>query len=176
MTVDTNMSDEKDTNMSDENIKTAEGIKALYKHPPSTKPYLLQLFNLFPLLEQIMIWGYTPSFNDGDVCNHYGYTAIKYDGKYISSEMNDILNVDLSKMVEFGKKDTGPFYDLDTTGIGDEGTLAKPWSPEVKALTEALWAMQFRFKDEYGTNTAMLFQREVDGSVKIYWAGFEADY
>lgn len=161
--------------MSNENIKTAESIKALYQLPPSTEPYLLQLFTLFPLLEQIMIWGDTPSFNDGDPCEHTGHTAIKYDGKYISSEFEEILNVDIENMHGIAQRVSDPYY-IESTSLDLSDTLPKPWSPEVKALTEALWAMQFKFHDEYGTNNARLFQREADGSVIIYWAMFGSDY
>ena len=140
-------------------------------HVTKIVSYLMSKYDI----RYIHIIGETPEFNDGEPCEHTGHTAIKYDGKYIGSELEDILNVDIENMHLTGQRVSDPYY-INSTSLDLSETLAEPWSPEVKALTEALWAMQFKFHDEYGTNNARLFQREADGSVIIYWARCESDY
>lgn len=131
-------------------------IISLFSRPVTTD-IIPELFALYPDLDEVCIWGYTPGFNDGDPCYHSGYWYIRWKGLRSECDYFELENV----VKGYARKIAG--Y--------DEGA---PVDVPPK-LISALDMMSQYFEYDFGTNNVMIFARQ-DGKVNFYSCDYDCGY
>lgn len=115
---------------------------------PRTEDIITELFALYPDLDEVCIWGYTPGFNDGDPCYHHGDWYIRWKGLRFGGD--DCIYFQVSSVEEgYASKI-----------IEDEDATLAVDVPS--KLMTALNRMSDYFEHDYGTNHVSIFARQED--------------
>lgn len=119
---------------------------------PKTSSDITQLFTLFPLLNEVCIYGTTPSFNDGDPCRHHGSYYIRYNG-FLYGVEEEYYTLESVK-----RKSPRKIY-VDDAEDGDISEEEE--TPEfAKLILQTLGSLDSFFERDYSTNSVNIFARE----------------
>lgn len=128
-----------------------EAIKNKYQ-VPKTSSDIVQLFAMFPLLNEVCIYGTTPSFNDGDPCRHHGSYYIRYNG-FLYGVEEEYYTLESVK----GKSPRKIYVD-----DAEDGDISEEEeTPEFATMIlQTLGSLDSFFERDYSTNSVNIFARE----------------
>lgn len=109
-------------------------------------------------LDMVLVYGYTPGFNDGDPCTHTQYSTLDGD------EIND--TVDLWDMLEVE----------DETGDELEEINSKLSREESQKIEYKIDAVDDLLERIYDTNFYLFAIRKEDGSVELTTGDYDCGY
>ncbi|WNV47286.1 hypothetical protein ENKO_177 [Klebsiella phage fENko-Kae01] len=110
------------------------------------------LFNKYPNLDMVFIYGYTPGFNDGEPCYHIQYNII--DSDEIQDYVYDYID-DLDEDIEINHK------------------ISNEQSREIDKEIDSIDGL---LEEEYGTDWYILVKRNEDGSVELQDGDYDCGY
>lgn len=137
-----------------------KAIKALVKSDGKAmvKGFFETLFAEHKDLEMVLVYGYTPGFNDGDPCTHNQYSTLDAD------EIND--TVDLWDLLEIE----------DETGDELEEINSKLSHEESNKIENKIDSIDDLLERVYYTDFYVFARRLEDGTIEIDSGDYECGY
>jgi hypothetical protein len=131
---------------------------------PRTEDIITELFTLYPDLDEVCIWGYTPGFNDGNPCYHRGDWYIRWKG----------LRFGGGDCVYFQVESVEEGYASKIIEDEDEDATLTSVDVPPKLMT-ALSTMSDYFEHDYGTDSVCIFARQ-NGKVNFHSCSYDCGY
>lgn len=140
------------------------------------------VFNEVDGLKKFVVLGYTPSFNDGEPCEHssiYGFGNYHWEESYKKDGTYYLSSDDIGEREEFGE-----FFELEDVGLYDE-TDAPLDNPVVYANSgvaekdkayKLIGALDDVCEMLYHTNYVVYFTLNEDGSVDVEQDDYDCGY
>lgn len=138
-------------------------IKSLVKSDGDAmvKGFFEALFAEHEKLDMVLVYGYTPSFNDGDPCSHSQYSI------FVGDEIND--TVDLWDLLEIDVDDEDNEDSLENINSKLSSTEAQKIERKIDAIDDLLERV-------YDTDFYVLARRLEDGTIDIDFGDYDCGY